>query len=167
MNCNEVSEPMFDGHTTYTCTRPHGHIGDHQTRVMEPRPGYVDWHDGGGHMWQWPDRRKNGRTLMECDHCGITFDPAASMKTKGGTSCFHCVFWAERLAQYINEDIFVIDGVCYSWGAEHGYGGRTFTVVYADGECATAKGLWNGGTVPPEYRDAMPDNARFEGAPWT
>jgi hypothetical protein len=162
MLCNHASQRLFWGSGTYRCTREQRHMGEHQARITVPYEGYVQWStDGGGSMWAAEDPHHPEWKVIACEHCGIMFKPDAYGSTKGGTHCFHCVFWAGRMAQYANGELMVIDGTVYSWGAEHGYGGREFTITTEDGQTITNRGLWNGGVIPWEYRLAMPDNAAF------
>ena len=42
-----------------------------------------------------------------------------------------------------------------------GFGGREFTIAFADGRTVTTRNLWHQGTVPPPWRDRLPDNAVF------
>jgi hypothetical protein len=42
-----------------------------------------------------------------------------------------------------------------------GFGGHPFGIEFFDGRRVTTRNLWHQGTVPPQYRDRYPDNARF------
>ena len=42
-----------------------------------------------------------------------------------------------------------------------GYGGRHFTIRTSNGEVIETNNLWCNGTVPPEFKDQLPDNATF------
>lgn len=44
----------------------------------------------------------------------------------------------------------------------YGFGGSEFTIKMKDtGEVIKTRDLWHQGTVPPEYRDRLPDSASF------
>lgn len=154
MICGNVSKPMFFDRQEHTCTRE-PHTGPHQTMPLEG----ID--TGGGSQWRAVDPRRPDLQIIACSTCGLRFRPESNYLTKGGTACFHCVFWTGRMAQYANGELMVIEGTVYSWGPAHGFGGRVFTITTADGVTTTKQGLWCGGDIPPEYRTAMPDNATF------
>jgi hypothetical protein len=161
MICNDQTT-MFGG--LHTCTRDELHFGPHQTMPIADSRGrewVTEWSDGGGSKWQVVDERHPHWVIIACSSCGLRHRPDSNRLTKGGTACFHCVFWTGRMAQYANGELMVIDGTVYSWGAQHGFGGREFTITTADGVTTTKRGLWCGGTIPPEFRGAMPDNAVF------
>lgn len=164
MICGNVSKPMFHAREQYTCTRDANHAGHHQTKALVGSGGHLwitEWGSGGGTQWRVDDPGVRGQwPIIDCSTCGLRFRPDANYLTKGGTACFHCVFWTGRMAQYVNGEIMVIEGTVYSWGPEHGYGGREFTILNEDG-ITTRRGLWCGGDVPPEYRDVLRDNASW------
>jgi hypothetical protein len=165
MICGNISKPMFFDRQVHTCTRDENHVGPHQTMPLEGSGGHLwitEWLDGsGGTQWRVDDPGPRGRKpVIACSACGLRFRPEANYLTKGGTACFHCVFWIGRMAQYINGEIMVIEGTVYSWGPEHGYGGREFSIITEDG-VTTQRGLWCGGDVPPEYRSVLKDNASW------
>ena len=163
MICGHKSKPLFTERKVHTCTRDADHVGPHQTMPLEGSGGHLwvtEWTASGGTQWRAIDTRRPWLRVKTCATCGLRFRPEANSYTKGGDSCFHCVFWSRRMAQYFNGDIMVIEGTVYSWGPEHGYGGREFSILTDDG-VTTQRGLWNGGEVPPEYRDVLRDNASW------
>jgi hypothetical protein len=167
MICGSVSKPMFSDRKVHTCTRDKGHIGPHQTMPLESfgHLRITEWTDTeGGSQWAAEDPRHPDWKIKDCANCGLRFIPESNRLTKGGMTCFHCVFWTGRLAQYMNGELMVIEGTVYTWGPEHGYGGREFTIATEDG-VTTQRGLWCGGDIPPEYRALMPDNATFGSQP--
>lgn len=42
-----------------------------------------------------------------------------------------------------------------------GHSGRKFTIQFNDGRQVETTNLWSQGTIPPEFKDDLPDNARF------
>ena len=164
MPCNTKSKPLFSPRKVYTCSRDEEHNGPHQTMPL-PGPGghlwVTEWSESGvGSQWRAIDTRRPWLRIQSCASCGLRFRPEANYYTKGGDSCFTCVFWSKRMAQYINGEIMVIEGTVYSWGPEHGYGGREFSIITEAG-VTTQRGLWCGGDVPTEYRDVLRDNASW------
>lgn len=66
--------------------------------------------------------------------------------------------------------VAVIDGEHYviapedenrSFWSARGFGGRKFVIRFFDGREVTTTNLWHQGTIPPKFRDQMPDNAEF------
>lgn len=155
MTCDNLTNMFGD---TYICARPDDHKGDHQQQAGDRM---AQWSGSGGSLWWLVDERHPHWHIVECPVCGVLHKPEASTVTRGGDHCFHCVFWTQRMAHYINGELMVIEGTVYSWGAEHGYGGREFTITTEDGVTVTKRGLWCGGDVPWEYRAVMQDNATF------
>jgi hypothetical protein len=157
MICGDINTMFGD---ISSCTRDDGHMGDHQTMPIDGRITQWSTTGGGGSRWWAEDPRHPDWQIVTCPQCGVRHIPESNRITKGGTSCFHCMFWAHRMEQYLDGELMVIEGTCYSWGATHGYGGREFTITTEDG-VTTQRGLWNCGTIPWEYRAVMADNAHW------
>lgn len=89
--------------------------------------------------------------------------------------CFFCNYWYNIAESYradpMNPKLLIINGVRYSDGGKkpagagfgRGGGGREYTIAFlSGGEPWTTNDLWGGGdAVPEEFRDLLPDNARF------
>lgn len=76
----------------------------------------------------------------------------------------HERYWAEQLAN--RETAIVIAGVHYRVGSDKGphagYGGRRFRIRnIATGEERETHDLWYQGTIPPMFRDALPNTHEF------
>jgi hypothetical protein len=75
------------------------------------------------------------------------------------------LFWLEQLADRSNA--IIVDGEHYRVeddidGPFAGYGGRQFVLEdLATGERTTTRNLWNQGTIPPAFRDRLPNTHRF------
>ena len=78
------------------------------------------------------------------------------------------IFWKQICSE--KEEHLIIDGECYCLGtpvlstkpsSRLGHGGRRFTIRTFDGELIETNNLWCNGTVPPEFKDQLPDNATF------
>ena len=107
-----------------------------------------------------------------CAHCGEEnyslsyMDSCAEKKRMVADGfCFMCAFWAIQSEQNHKT---VIDGRIYtpgtgSGGRFAGMAGRRFDIEYFDGTKITTHDLWAGGCVPDEYREQIPDTARFVG----
>lgn len=85
-----------------------------------------------------------------------------SARMRRDTLCFICAFW--EVSAEKSHDL-VIDGCIYSAGKGIGPGmaGRKFEIEYFDGRRITTNNLWAGGQIPPQYRDKIPDTAKFLG----
>lgn len=73
-------------------------------------------------------------------------------------------FWNSQLQD--RENAFVINGNHYRTGKpypEKGYGfnGEHYKIITLAGEVIDTCDLWHQGTVPAEYRELLPDNAKF------
>jgi hypothetical protein len=77
-------------------------------------------------------------------------------------------FWLEQIAD--RSRAVVIDGEHYRIEADHadgdttfaGYGGQRFVLEdLTTGERTATRNLWNQGTIPPAFRDRLPDSHRF------
>lgn len=80
--------------------------------------------------------------------------------------CFECAFWSLRAE---SENPTVINGCFYTpgnrtSGSMRGMAGRRFDIEYIkDGRRITTFDLWSGGQIPEDWRDKIPDTARFLG----
>jgi hypothetical protein len=79
-------------------------------------------------------------------------------------------FWEMHYALY-DESSVNVRGTHYRIGPEkgkgfRGFGGGKFVVKFFDGRVVTTTNLWCQGEISPEYRDRLPNNAEFEGAPF-
>lgn len=106
-----------------------------------------------------------------CSRCGMLEAANYSGATKdhmvSEQICFHCDFWAQR-SKEIKPSRLIINGETYGDGGNKprerkdflGFGGRLWKIE-RDGEVWETNNLWYGGVIPQEYREVMPDNARF------
>lgn len=79
-------------------------------------------------------------------------------------------FWQGHYEQALKDPKHhpVIDGVKYFIDTResndagfNGFGGRKFTIRFNDGTEITTCNLWHNGEVPDEWRDKLPDTAKF------
>jgi hypothetical protein len=84
----------------------------------------------------------------------------------------HDELWEQRIREFDPTRKAIIGAEFYSIGDEamrgtrdcRGHGGRKFVIVFTDGRRVVTTNLWYGGTVPPKFRDRLPDSAVFEAA---
>ena len=101
---------------------------------------------------------------MICKICG-----KESKEFSGGCcsmSCFTIDFWNRIVAE--KEDHLIINGQCYAVGPENvpyscrGFGGAEFTIeITAKGEVIETNNLWFQGDVPKNFREKLPNTAKF------
>jgi hypothetical protein len=113
-----------------------------------------------------------GEPVTLCKHCGAILtanyvEPTRTEILESGL-CFHCNFWRKQ-ANSKDPKRLIIDGHIYGDGGNQpnasrkdwlGFGG-TVWIIERDGKVWQTNNLWSGSTVPQEYRERMPDNARF------
>lgn len=106
-----------------------------------------------------------------CSRCGILEAANYSTTTKDRMTskqiCFHCDHW-EQISKEVKPSRLIIDGETYGDGGNKpkerkdflGFGGRLWKIE-REGKIWETNNIWYGGVIPQEYRDIMPDNARF------
>jgi len=117
-------------------------------------------------------RIRNGEHVHICRHCGAleaaTFNEVIKTRLIENQSCFHCDHW-EQTAKEQNPRRLIIGGELYGDAGDQpkakrkdflGHAGQQFTIE-KDGKIWTTNNLWSGGTIPEEFRDRLPDNAKF------
>lgn len=105
---------------------------------------------------------------MICEICGKEFDG----KTYYGEysdccsgKCFTKKFWNNIVAE--KDEHIVVDGTCYAIAPApingfYGFDGRKFKIKMFDtGEVIETNNLWYQGKIPAEYREKLPNNAKF------
>lgn len=83
--------------------------------------------------------------------------------------CFNCDFWDEANKSKGNKRIIIngqknSDGgwVGKNYEGFKGHGGHVFYIEWLEsGEVFKTNNLWHQGEIPPEFKDKMPDNAKF------
>lgn len=111
------------------------------------------------------------RTIAACVECGAPdaahyMQPARERLLAAGL-CHRCDFWLGVLAEPSDHLIVTPSWEVYSVATARpgapshtkGFGGRQFTVTFADGRTVTTDNLWSRGTVPPWFRDRIAVNA--------
>ncbi|WP_186187951.1 hypothetical protein [Burkholderia gladioli] len=120
----------------------------------------------------WKNQVLKGNPLIQCRQCGAIeslqyCEPHKSQMVESG-KCFHCNHWDQE-AKKADPRRLIIDGHIYSDGGNQpnasrkdwlGFGGAVWKIE-RDGRVWQTNNLWSGSTVPQEYRDSFPDNARF------
>ena len=106
-----------------------------------------------------------------CERCG---KPRVSRELLCDACAPHAT-WRRAIQVAWNDNQVRVDGVLYEvhpyptidpihptepTGAL-GFGGRLFFIRFKDGRSATTRNLWEVGRIPEEYREALPDNAKF------
>lgn len=111
--------------------------------------------------------RANG-TCRECgDVLRIDYEEGTKREIIDKQVCIGCLVWLEIVAARNNPTHVVVDGDRYHIADEkagkhfRGFGGSRFYIRFHDGREVVTTNLWSSGTVPPFFRDRLPDNAVF------
>lgn len=107
------------------------------------------------------------RITITCAKCGKS--EADHWPTKQHKDlCFRCSFWQEYVAKKHRLDIaricgshFVIANEFPPPGSMRGHAGAKFKILFDDGREVDTTNLWAQGTIPDEFKDELPNNARF------
>ena len=103
---------------------------------------------------------------VECPVCGKVL-PRSKAYLDGccSSKCFHTNFWNEIVAD--KENHVFINGESYKIEKDdpdnlfQGFGGKKFKIEFFDGTVVETKNLWAQGTVPEEFKEKLPDTAKF------
>lgn len=141
------------------CLRESNHRGKHWFMDKNPHEEYYpdfSWNEISSTLRSIPTRSS---LWNECDFCGIMIDDTL-------TECVDCVPWVKILAEVSPEDIIVVDGCLYQVDRDFRPSKHrdNVTVLWFDHsrEALKSNRLVRVRAIPPEYRDVLPDNARFK-----
>lgn len=142
-----------------------------QRRVAVNRKKYVETNKNYfGHECS------NGRELYICKGCGSLVVPVIGSKDLSykrqleQKTCFYCDHWSQ-ISKRTDSKRLIIEGDLYGDGGNTtvtpytrtshlGFSGRVFKIRQGNKIWET-NNLWHGGTVPFEFRNVLPDNAKF------
>lgn len=150
-----TSTQTFVGESyVFSCMREDGHFGSHQSIVAEYYKNKLLanalWNDSGAKCGAIDKMLWN-----ECDECGILIDDLKSL-------CDSCKGWVDFLNRENSVQV-IIDGYCYTIGPLGGFRGEDSSFEFFDSslEPVTTDKLWHKGPVPNQFRDRLPDNAKW------
>jgi hypothetical protein len=78
--------------------------------------------------------------------------------------CLSCYYWQGRLEKKDLPESIIMNGSAY-WDAGfkvnggRGFGGSLWKIKKFTGEVIQTNDLWHNGTIPPHFKDQLPDNA--------
>jgi len=80
--------------------------------------------------------------------------------------CFTCNFWTGYVRMRDDPTIFRCKGSHYKTAPENergfrGYGGAKWKIITHDGREIITTNLWHQGTIPPHFREELPDNCQL------
>ncbi len=113
------------------------------------------------------------RTVGCCVECGATDRATYTSETRermlARSLCFYCLFWLDRIDAQSNPAACIINGQSYQDAGRRsdllssslGFGGREFRIEFFDGRVIETNNLFGQGVVPDQFRDRLPDTARF------
>lgn len=111
---------------------------------------------------------------MNCRFCkaAISFNFFNDDELRRLQLCFTCCFWWEKVEMRANGDLhegnrvariknnhFIVYPDDYSGFA--GFGGRSHTIKFDNGDVVVTKNLWHQGEIPKRFRGHLPNNATF------
>lgn len=111
-------------------------------------------------------------TNKPCIECGCLVETRYNCgeEMRRQNICFFCLHW-QQLAAKVNDPKSVrVNNNHYQIGNGtgpspwRGFGGQTFKIQFFDGRQETTTDLWHQGTIPPIWRDRLPNNAEFVAA---
>ena len=103
---------------------------------------------------------------MKCEICGQEITNQRWSINVCSNECFHKHYWLKRVNRKNEKTQVVIDGYVYQIGREdscgyRGFDGRPFAIEFFDGRKVVTTNLWANDKVPDEFRDQLPDNAKW------
>lgn len=107
--------------------------------------------------------------MYECRRCG-KLSEVKYYKHRCGDLCHACLFWMEKCHPSMRDSPMTVrvDGTHYRIGPENqsrlafrGFGGREFIIQFDDGRKVITTNLWCQGSIPEDFKDALPNNAIF------
>lgn len=105
---------------------------------------------------------------MNCVICGKQIEKSKYMnKNLCSSECFHIDFWNEQVENKNDSRIVRINGEQFHIGNENsntpfrGFSGAKHKIKFFDGREITTTNLWFNGKIPKEYKELLPDNAKF------
>lgn len=120
----------------------------------------------------WREER-DGPACEKCGRRGLEMSYMDEREKKlWPLRCFSCRVWSDVQRTASDPKAVVVDGERYWIEKEHppdarfgmslnGFGGAKFVIRFKDGREVTTRNLWRQGAIPPQFREAMPDNAEF------
>ena len=93
---------------------------------------------------------------------------STNIRTLESQSLFIKKYWLDLVDKKFRLDHARINGehyvICNEFppkGSPRGHSGRKFAIQFNDGREVETTNLWSQGTIPDEFKDELPDNARF------
>lgn len=105
---------------------------------------------------------------MKCVICGKEIERSSySNDTLCSSECFTKHYWLERVNRKDVKTQVVVNHNVYQIADENssssfrGFDGRPFYIEFFDGRKVRTTNLWSNGEIPDEFKDKLPDNAKF------
>lgn len=104
---------------------------------------------------------------MKCEVCGKEIEKSKYYSCcVCSTECFTKAYWLDRIKHKNSKTQVVINGIVYQIEREdavgmRGFDGSKYTIEFFDGRKVTTTNLWANGRIPDEFRNKLPDNARW------
>lgn len=106
---------------------------------------------------------------MKCVICGKEIKKSLySNKVLCSNECFEIDYWNKFVQNKDSSNIVRINGIHYTLGKEtnepkkwKGFAGRKFVILFNDGRKVTTTNLCCNGEIPKDFKDKLPNNAKF------
>lgn len=154
LRCESIRSFAGSSHV-FKCMRQDGHFGSHQ----DISKGYYKDPDILSNA-RWNDEGSVSAAISkmfwnECDECNLLIEDEK-------TVCFSCESWRQKIAED-NTNRIIINHGHYLIGSKGGFNGRGFSIAFLDSSRPplVTDRLWSQGTVPAQFWDRLPDNARW------
>lgn len=105
---------------------------------------------------------------MKCEICGKEIEKSSYIgNVLCSSECFTKNYWLERVKRKDVPTQVVIGGQVFQIASEdsdrgvRGFGGRRFVIEFFDGRKVITTNLWINATIPEEFIEQLPDNARW------
>ena len=107
--------------------------------------------------------------MFKCELCNKEFEKRFYMPGEFYNVCRDCFktkYWLMIVAE--KHLHIIVDGTCYCIGSHgnsntdmNGFGGSLFKIEKYDGRIIETNNLWFQGDIPEEFKEQLPDNAKF------
>jgi hypothetical protein len=118
-------------------------------------------------LWSGQDDGTDKVWMITARYHGFRQRQPLTVSVDGPWTDTHDAFWAKEAADH--PGAVVVGHTHYRIQPDRpvrdadlaGHAGRTFHIRFHDGREVTTRNLWHQGTIPPAWRDRLPDNAEW------
>lgn len=111
-------------------------------------------------------------SVIRCSVCGkdetLHWNLKINEECTKHVMCFICNFWRDHYEKNFDRSLRINGSHYIDCGSVAnpnqfgvGHGGHKFKIKKFNGTVVETNNLWHQGTIPPEWKDKLPDNAEF------